>query len=153
MRKSPRRLFAMLAVAVVLLFSMSTTAMAAEDPTEAAGSKMIECADCGTTGLCMTCYGQDEACEACGGTFLCPACGGEGYVESPSHFYNTFWALLPPIIAIALALITKEVYSSCSSASWPAVCSMPTLASRGRCAMCSWTGSCRRWPTPTTWAS
>lgn len=26
--------------------------------------------------------------------------------------YATFWALLPPIIAIALALITKEVYSS-----------------------------------------
>ena len=24
----------------------------------------------------------------------------------------TFWAVLPPIIAIALALITKEVYSS-----------------------------------------
>ena len=27
-------------------------------------------------------------------------------------FYSTFWALLPPVIAIALALITKEVYSS-----------------------------------------
>ena len=27
-------------------------------------------------------------------------------------FYQTFWSLLPPIIAIALALITKEVYSS-----------------------------------------
>ena len=27
-------------------------------------------------------------------------------------FVNTFWSLLPPIIAIALALITKEVYSS-----------------------------------------
>ncbi len=27
-------------------------------------------------------------------------------------FANSFWALLPPIIAIALALITKEVYSS-----------------------------------------
>ena len=26
--------------------------------------------------------------------------------------YATFWSLLPPIIAIALALITKEVYSS-----------------------------------------
>lgn len=26
--------------------------------------------------------------------------------------YATIWALLPPIIAIALALITKEVYSS-----------------------------------------
>ncbi len=28
------------------------------------------------------------------------------------NFYMTFWSLLPPIIAIALALITKEVYSS-----------------------------------------
>ena len=27
-------------------------------------------------------------------------------------FANSFWALLPPLIAIALALITKEVYSS-----------------------------------------
>lgn len=27
-------------------------------------------------------------------------------------FHGTFWALLPPIVAIALALITKEVYSS-----------------------------------------
>lgn len=26
--------------------------------------------------------------------------------------YGTFWALLPPVVAIALALITKEVYSS-----------------------------------------
>ena len=29
-----------------------------------------------------------------------------------SRFYETAWALLPPVIAIALALITKEVYSS-----------------------------------------
>ena len=26
--------------------------------------------------------------------------------------YGTIWALLPPVIAIVLALITKEVYSS-----------------------------------------
>ncbi len=32
--------------------------------------------------------------------------------DSPSRMYSTFWALVPPIIAIALALITKEVYSS-----------------------------------------
>lgn len=32
-----------------------------------------------------------------------------GYV---SNMHATFWALVPPIIAIALALITKEVYSS-----------------------------------------
>ncbi len=32
--------------------------------------------------------------------------------DSPSRMYSTFWALIPPIVAIALALITKEVYSS-----------------------------------------
>jgi len=37
------------------------------------------------------------------------AADGEEYV---SNMYGTFWALVPPIIAIVLALITKEVYSS-----------------------------------------
>ena len=37
---------------------------------------------------------------------LCETCGGNGFV------IGSFWALLPPIIAIGLALITKEVYSS-----------------------------------------
>ncbi len=37
---------------------------------------------------------------------------GEEAAEETSRFYMTFWSLLPPIIAIALALITKEVYSS-----------------------------------------
>lgn len=37
---------------------------------------------------------------------------GDGAAENPSHFYMTAWSLLPPIIAIGLALITKEVYSS-----------------------------------------
>ena len=31
---------------------------------------------------------------------------------SPSKMYATFWALIPPTVAIVLALITKEVYSS-----------------------------------------
>lgn len=31
---------------------------------------------------------------------------------NPSKMYATFWALIPPTIAIVLALITKEVYSS-----------------------------------------
>ena len=113
MRNHRRRLLPLLAVLAVLVLAMSATAFAAgEDPTEEPVSKMIACADCNSTGLCMTCYGQDASCEACGGTFVCPSCQGTGYVESPSHFYNTFWALLPPIVAIALALITKEVYSS-----------------------------------------
>ena len=37
---------------------------------------------------------------------------GEEAVEAASRFYMTFWSLLPPLIAIGLALITKEVYSS-----------------------------------------
>ncbi len=32
--------------------------------------------------------------------------------EYESAMYGTFWSLVPPIVAIALALITKEVYSS-----------------------------------------
>ena len=36
----------------------------------------------------------------------------EGEEEAASNMFGTFWALVPPIIAIVLALITKEVYSS-----------------------------------------
>ena len=36
----------------------------------------------------------------------------EGDGEAVSRFYGTIWSLLPPVVAIALALITKEVYSS-----------------------------------------
>ncbi len=38
------------------------------------------------------------------------ATGEDG--EAASNFYATFWALVPPLVAIGLALITKEVYSS-----------------------------------------
>ena len=37
---------------------------------------------------------------------------GEEAAEYVSPFYATPWALLPPVVAIGLALITKEVYSS-----------------------------------------
>ncbi len=40
------------------------------------------------------------------------AFAAESAAEYTSPMYATFWALLPPVIAIALALITKEVYSS-----------------------------------------
>ena len=52
----------------------------------------VACIDCHSTGLV-----DGEACETCGGTAL---------------VRGNFWALIPPIIAIGLALITKEVYSS-----------------------------------------
>ena len=37
---------------------------------------------------------------------------GAASEEGTSRFYKTFWSLLPPVIAIVLALLTKEVYSS-----------------------------------------
>ena len=37
---------------------------------------------------------------------------GSGGGEYQSNMYATFWALVPPVVAIALALITKEVYIS-----------------------------------------
>ena len=33
-------------------------------------------------------------------------------IEATTPFAGTFWSLLPPIVAIVLALISKEVYSS-----------------------------------------
>ncbi|MGN0162043.1 MAG: Na+/H+ antiporter NhaC family protein [Candidatus Ornithomonoglobus sp.] len=47
----------------------------------------------------------------CSSTLAAFAAGDAGG-ETVSNFYATFWALVPPLVAIALALITKEVYSS-----------------------------------------
>ena len=46
------------------------------------------------------------ACPDCDGAADCETCAGEAAVR------GSLWALLPPVIAIGLALITKEVYSS-----------------------------------------
>ena len=80
----------------------------------------VKCNDCDGTGIvheveCPVCGGSAEYagknCTACSGVGVlndaeCENCGGEGEVRA------SFWALVPPVIAIALALITKEVYSS-----------------------------------------
>ena len=52
--------------------------------------------------------GKTVDCPDCEGitTLVCETCEGEGKVV------GTLWALLPALIAIGLALITKEVYSS-----------------------------------------
>ncbi|MBQ7357099.1 MAG: Na+/H+ antiporter NhaC family protein [Clostridia bacterium] len=81
--------------------------------------KTVGCPDCGADGIveCETCKGegkieieeeQFEECSDCeaAGTLECETCAGEGSVR------GSLWALLPPVIAIGLALITKEVYSS-----------------------------------------
>ena len=40
------------------------------------------------------------------------AFAAEAEAEYTPAMYATFWALVPPIVAILLSLITKEVYSS-----------------------------------------
>ena len=78
----------------------------------------VDCADCAGEGaiasLCGDCAG--EGCAACRNTgavsHVCENCGGTGTATASSRYYATFMALVPPIIAIGLALITKEVYSS-----------------------------------------
>ena len=107
MKNLRRRLLPLLAVVMLLCAAMTVPALAAgEDPTELPGTKYVECPDCGTMGVVLSDEGEAVPCETCADSEYV------GYVLSESHFYNTFWALLPPMIAIALALITKEVYSS-----------------------------------------
>ncbi len=87
---------------------------------------MVECETCHGTGQaviysCVECEGtgsvDDEVCEVCAGERgskfeTCTDCAGGGWVKSDSDYYKTIMALMPPVIAIVLALVTKEVYSS-----------------------------------------
>ena len=102
--RTKRTRLGMIVLMVLLAFALTTTSFAASaDPTEETGTKMIECPDCAALGVVLTDTGEAVTCETC---------EGSGYIRSPSNYYNTPWALLPPVIAIALALLTKEVYSS-----------------------------------------
>lgn len=81
-----------------------------------AETHMITCPKCDGASVvegvnCDACKNAGEVdCPYCKdgvvATAPCETCGGSGKVAGSP------WALLPPIIAIALALITKEVYSS-----------------------------------------
>ena len=84
MSKTRKILLAVVALAIVglLAFAFVSDGSLATAP----------CVDCGGAGLV-----EEAACETC---------GGEGAVRA------SWWALVPPVIAIGLALITKEVYSS-----------------------------------------
>ena len=100
--RTRRNRLGLIALLVMLIFALTTTAFA-DSPIDQIGTKMIECPDCAELGVVLSDAGEAVPCETCGGT---------GYIQSPSRFYNTPWSLLPPVIAIVLALITKEVYSS-----------------------------------------
>ena len=104
-----RKLFFTLLL-VIMACSVLTMVCFAEEPSGV--SNLVDCSDCGAVGGCSACLGLDSACETCEGSFVCATCDGVGVTPSTSNMFGTFWSLVPPIIAIALALITKEVYSS-----------------------------------------
>ena len=83
-----------IAVVVVLLAAFAILACVLP------GEHNLKCDDCGGTGMV-----DAATCESCGGS-------GVGSEPADSNYYSTFMALAPPIIAIVLALVTKEVYSS-----------------------------------------
>ena len=77
---------------------------------EECSAEMHVCAACSGNGIiksneidafCGVCLGSGQAAD-----IICDTCGGGVEVT------GSFWALIPPVIAIGLALITKEVYSS-----------------------------------------
>ena len=93
---SRRKILAVLLLVVMAVSLLSVCALAADDGDDVA--KSITCTTCNGTGV-----SQGEECGVCEGT---------GEITSTSRMAFSFWALVPPIVAIILALITKEVYSS-----------------------------------------
>jgi len=80
-------------MAVIIVALLAVIAIGGGNP-----NAVMECADCEGAGLI-----EEVACEVC---------EGAGEVPADTPFYGTWVALLAPVIAIVLALITKEVYSS-----------------------------------------
>jgi len=69
-----------------------------------------------TVVACPTCAGEGVINSETEVMSICLKCDGDGVIEHTeavnNRYYGTIVSLLPPIIAIVLALITKEVYSS-----------------------------------------
>ena len=91
MKKTMTRKIAVVAV-LIIAFAILAIVMP--------GQHNLKCGDCDGTGMV-----DAAVCEACAGV-------GVGDEPADSNYYSTFMALAPPIIAIVLALVTKEVYSS-----------------------------------------
>ena len=78
---------------------------------------LVTCSTCSGTGFFLS--DKCEICAGIAGNTSCTECAGAGIIprvcekcDGATVGVGTIWALLPPIIAIGLALITKEVFSS-----------------------------------------
>ena len=89
-----KKLIRSLAVVAVLLIAFVALSILLP------GQHNLKCDECSGTGMV-----EAATCEVCAGT-------GVGEEPAESNYYSTVLSLAPPVIAIVLALITKEVYSS-----------------------------------------
>ncbi len=108
-----------LAVMVAGVFLVKGNAMVTCDDCGGYGyTHALPCADCEGAG-CDTCEdgsitmtGLNDSDEFAAFKAECETCVGSGEVEASSPYYSTIMGLVPPVLAIVLALLTKEVYSS-----------------------------------------
>ncbi len=110
-----KKILTLVITVVILLVSVSVLAVFLKT------TSSVDCPDCidgkNYSFTCNSCEG-DETCTVCGGIggygdpITCATCNGLKEVAAESNYYATFMSLVPPIIAIVLALVTKEVYSS-----------------------------------------
>ena len=91
---SRRKILAVLLLVVMAVSLLSVCALAADDGDDVA--KSITCTTCNGTGI-----SQGEECSACEGT---------GEITSTSRMAFSFWALVPPIVAIIEFLHRKLDY-------------------------------------------
>ena len=104
---------------VLVIFSLAVIGLLIWAGVSGGALGRVQCLECGGTALvegapCETCGSECETCEGHGALdgALCADCNGAGMIPGDGTVQGSAWALLPPIIAIGLALITKEVYSS-----------------------------------------
>lgn len=108
---------AALVIVVVLSFIIKGNAMVTCETCAGTGRTVSSCGTCMGVGVTFDDEGNTILCAECQGIgapeiVVCETCAGAGKIAADSRYYSTFIALVPPLIAIALALITKEVYFS-----------------------------------------
>ena len=109
LKKYIKYIIAFAVVAAILVAAGVATAVMG------ASSHEVDCSDCGGLGYVLCdCGGAAECENSCGGdtVYDCSSCAASGKVSANSNLYATIWSLIPPVIAIFLALITKEAFSS-----------------------------------------
>ncbi len=119
-RKLIAVLMAVLLVAAVTVCAFTLRAETKVDCTDCpdGNTYAYSCVECKASGKVTNEQDEEVPCTVCAGVgyageaTACETCAGTGEVTADSPYYATFMSLMPALIAIVLALMTKEVYSS-----------------------------------------